>query len=279
MCIVVYKPKGTKMPSKNILKTCFENNNDGVGFMSIGNECHIKKGFMSFKSFWKAFCQERYGKDDEIAIHFRIGTSGKMNETATHPFPITEDENKITSLKITTNKAVMHNGILGKGEGDFSDTMLFTKNVLALISDYLDDENIIKAIENMTDGSRLLIVDDGKVHLTGTWLEVKGIYYSNDTYKESRRVPAFTSKSNTHKNWDFYSEYSTYKYLDEVDPLSEEDEVEDESFYHCPVCQEIDQIDPVIGVDKDAYILDADFICLTCETVFNKEGEYYGVMV
>jgi hypothetical protein len=47
MCIIVYKPKGKKLPKYETLKTCFENNNNGAGFMYVENGIVIiKKGYM-----------------------------------------------------------------------------------------------------------------------------------------------------------------------------------------------------------------------------------------
>ena len=54
MCIIVYKPQNTKFPSENTLRECFQNNDDGAGFMfSSNNVVHIKKGFMTFEKFYK----------------------------------------------------------------------------------------------------------------------------------------------------------------------------------------------------------------------------------
>ena len=54
MCIIVAKEKGQKLPSKDILKTCFNNNDDGAGFMYVQDgKVIIDKGYMDFKSFYK----------------------------------------------------------------------------------------------------------------------------------------------------------------------------------------------------------------------------------
>ena len=47
MCIIVVKPAMVEMPKMEILKRCFENNNDGAGFAYRlpDSEVHYQKGF------------------------------------------------------------------------------------------------------------------------------------------------------------------------------------------------------------------------------------------
>ena len=53
MCIAIYSLIGTKIPTDEILKICFQNNNDGAGFCfnTDNNQVQIVKGFMDFDSF------------------------------------------------------------------------------------------------------------------------------------------------------------------------------------------------------------------------------------
>ena len=55
MCIIVYKPKGASLPSKDTLQTCWENNPHGAGIMwADGSNVRIQKGFMSWDAFDRA---------------------------------------------------------------------------------------------------------------------------------------------------------------------------------------------------------------------------------
>ena len=75
--------------------------------------------------------------DNAIVFHFRIGTAGKNDKETTHPFIITNQDDKLRATKITSNLGVVHNGIIYhysyKG-GILSDTQLFIKNVIYPIS-------------------------------------------------------------------------------------------------------------------------------------------------
>jgi hypothetical protein len=195
MCIIVYHPKGSKLPSKETLERCWDKNDDGAGFM-IHREggLRVRKGFMSFEDFWCAFRSEKLKGEDEFAIHFRWATSGGVSKENCHPFPITEDENFMRRLKFKPkeglNLALMHNGVLGKGEGNLSDTMVFVRDILAPVSYYLRAVEVLDLIENLMDTGKLMFYIDGVFHATGGWVEDKetGCWYSNSGFKEPKVI-------------------------------------------------------------------------------------------
>lgn len=191
MCIIVYKPSGKDLPSKETLRTCFKNNGDGAGFMwNNGTTVEIRKGFMGFTSFWKALRQIENIKDREVVMHFRITTQGGTRKDCTHPFPISQDMNELRRLKNSCEIGVAHNGIIDltsrySKDIDYSDTMEFiTKYLSLMVTDwsYYKDHNILTLIERLV-GSKLCILDaKGHVELIGKFTEDNGIFYSNDSY-------------------------------------------------------------------------------------------------
>ena len=53
MCIAIIKPKNYEIPTKEELRTCWDNNPNGAGFMwNDGQIVHIEKGFLKFKHFY-----------------------------------------------------------------------------------------------------------------------------------------------------------------------------------------------------------------------------------
>ena len=100
MCIIVIKPKDKEIQDKSTLERCFTINRDGAGYMYVDKEKNvmIKKGFMKFDDFYKSMIKdykENNLKNQNLIMHFRIGTSGRNKLGCTHPFPITDkmDEN------------------------------------------------------------------------------------------------------------------------------------------------------------------------------------------
>ena len=197
MCIAIYKPKGIDFPSKRILRTCFDNNPHGAGYMvATGDRIIIHKGFMGFRSFWKSLrsTREKYGTDRAYVMHFRISTQGGIREDGCHPFPLSKSMTDLRALDTTADIAVAHNGIISlcssyKKGLDYSDTMKFITEYLSLIikdANYYKDADTLKLIEKLC-GSKLAILDkDGHCELIGSgWIGEDGVWYSNSSYKET----------------------------------------------------------------------------------------------
>ncbi len=53
MCVILVKEKGIELPTKKVLKCCWERNPDGAGFMfNDYGKVIIMKGFMTFEEFY-----------------------------------------------------------------------------------------------------------------------------------------------------------------------------------------------------------------------------------
>lgn len=252
MCIILYKPKNVPLPSKQTLKNCFDNNDDGIGFCEIGEMSKIHKGFMDFEIFYKFF-MDRYDKKKAYAIHFRIGTSGGNIPQNTHPFPISGNEADLKELYFETRQVCCHNGILGNGRKNLSDTMYFIKKYLYPLKSHLQEKGVQGIIAKATIGSKLLIIDQGKVHRTGTWFQDKGIFYSNKTYKREK----IFMPSSHYSKWDFCD----YLKKDETKKPSKKNSFEDlqKDDMYCPSCME-ELIEDMSEIDT--------FYCPSC-------GEYW----
>ena len=212
MCIAVYKPMGVDFPVKRVLKRCFYKNPDGAGFMvATGSAVEIHKGFMGFRSFWKALREARaiYGDDKAYVMHFRISTQGGVRQDGCHPFPLSKDMEDLRRLDCEADIGIAHNGIIdltsdwsssyyssyyysrsytARKQLDYSDTMKFITDYLSLIihdTDYYRDPDTLELISKLV-GSRLAILDySGHCELIGNgWESSEDVWYSNGTYKE-----------------------------------------------------------------------------------------------
>lgn len=201
MCVIAYKPDGVKFPTKSTLKTCYNNNPDGAGFMyADGERVHICKGFMTFNSFWRALRGARKRTGDKIpyVLHFRISTQAGTRPDCTHPFPLSKNMDDLRQLNTFARFGVAHNGIIdltaynAKGV-THSDTMEFITDYLSLIirtPDYHHDRDTVQLITRLC-GSRLAIMDTtGHVELIGTgWTQNGGTWYSNRSYINYTQQP------------------------------------------------------------------------------------------
>jgi len=188
MCIIVFKDRGVPMPSEEVLSNCFSNNKDGAGIAIARGDCvQITKGYMTLKELLRAVEYMRITDDDVVGLHFRITTSGGTKAANCHPFPISSNANDLKARNITASHALLHNGILGAGARDMSDTMLFIKDHLAhkfLFNAMASkDADFIDYLKEVSHGSRLcLMYPDGSSIMTGEWKEKDGVKYSNTSY-------------------------------------------------------------------------------------------------
>jgi len=189
MCIAILSESGIDLPTKEVLKLCFKNNPDGAGYAVLldTKEWECKKGFMTFKSFWKSFNKEKYIKDDTVIIHFRIGTSGKKDHPdCTHPFPITDIEKDLILHRFVSKNILMHNGTCGSGRENLSDTMVAIIDYIDPLLPYIEiNDKIINIIQKCVGStSRWFIAKENSYWMLGDWVEEKetGIWYSNKGY-------------------------------------------------------------------------------------------------
>lgn len=231
MCIICYKPLNVAFPEERILKNCFDNNNDGAGFMYVyENKVHIRKGFETFKAFYNALNNARKITGDGVpyVMHFRIATQGYKKEF-THPFPLSSNMENLKRLKTNCNIGIAHNGIISltsDGSPNYSDTMKFINEYLSLIIqsfDYYKNKRTLKLIEKLIGNSRLAILDkSGFCQLLGDgWIEDKKCFYSNNTYsyKKQSYYPIYdynnlyevkSDKKIGFKYWNKYDEYARH---------------------------------------------------------------------
>jgi len=205
MCIIVYKPKGKKLPDIDILETCYENNPDGAGLMYKRKEfININKGFMTWKDFLNVYRSYNFTKDDTFALHFRIATHGNIDKKTCHPFPVSDKISDLQSYKFKTEFAIMHNGIISlEDESDeLSDSQLFVKDILSGIKpkEIYNNKYIQNLIELASKGSKLFLwhIDYGII-ITGGWKLDNDIYYSNDSYKPYINLSKWSKITKTFK--------------------------------------------------------------------------------
>ena len=109
MCVAIYKPKKTILPSLEILKQCWDANPDGAGFaMRTDGEyaIEIHKGYMTWKQFVTAYRKYLADFAGDLLLHFRIATHGGISPGLTHPFSLTKDVKLLKHTNVKTNYAL-----------------------------------------------------------------------------------------------------------------------------------------------------------------------------
>jgi predicted glutamine amidotransferase len=189
MCVIAYLPSGIKA-DKEAMENCFFVNPDGAGFMyqdKRHNKVIIKKGFMTFAKFWEEFSELPWNVDR--VAHFRIATSGKVDEGCCHPFPVCRDYKEMRRLSNISKLAVAHNGIIhwttptDGMKSKFSDTMAFIANYVEPMKGFIFNPEIGDVIQHATN-SKFAVMSYDKTIIIGNFEMYKGVFYSNDSYSE-----------------------------------------------------------------------------------------------
>lgn len=232
MCIAIASKKGTKIPNKQRLRNCFNKNKDGAGFaIATGKEVIISKGYMTFEDFEKAI--DKYSKlydltESGVLLHFRIKTHGKVNKSQTHPFPISSLDVDLNATDISTDRAMVHNGVISgysSYNSPLSDTQEFCKEFLYHFEqankDWWNSEPLVDIVTEEL-GSKMAILDkEGDIKTFGTgWIQDKEdhVWYSNSGYTTPtyRQYGSYHTPSNKKKTeekvvkvengWDWYKD-------------------------------------------------------------------------
>lgn len=173
MCIAIVAQKNAVVSDEELAEGWLRNSH-GAGFAFVKKgKVVIKKGFMEFAPFLKAYksAAKKYSGSSSFLIHMRIRTSGTTDESNTHPFPIKDG-------------AMIHNGILFSPYSDpqnRSDTRIvaeslfekLTQDYVTLARDKLEDilgNNKFAMLYN--NGEYVILNEDD-----GHW--ENGIWFSN----------------------------------------------------------------------------------------------------
>jgi len=226
MCIISIKKPNVKMPGNKIIRRMFSANPDGAGFMihrSGDDKISLHKGYMDVKSFLSAIKSADIREKDTAVLHFRIATSGLINDKNCHPFVVSESLNIIQAPQITTSRMCMaHNGQITELDGvhkKLNDTTLFIRDYVAdpIIYDNLYDNIVLQElIAEYVNGSRLSFLHPKNgLLLMGTWHEHDGVLYSNTGYKKPKQQNISWKSYNTDYLNDFaYCEScGMYRYI------------------------------------------------------------------
>ena len=222
MCIIAIQPKGIKI-KENILRNCWESNNDGAGIMYVeNNKIIVQRELHDFNEFMR-IKRNADKTNGNIVIHFRIATSGGINEKNLHPF------------KVNESVYFCHNGILDidvPANSPINDTQIFNNYFMkGLPVDFVNNSSTMQLLEySIGTRNKFVFLDiTGQFHIlnerAGRW--DNGIWYSNDSYKR-----------------DIYSNYPKFSKNAPFDAL-DIDEDEDTDFCVCESCDDIVNVDDI----------------------------------
>lgn len=193
MCVIVFSPKGVEAPTEEQIKDMFRANPDGAGYAynGKGGKVKFKKGFMTVDSLLKELMPLKRWKNKNLAIHFRIGTSGKNDRHTCHPFKISSRYDDLRALE-GEGEVLFHNGIFADGgqlDKNSSDTQDFVSAFAPLLKKYSKSKVRDMWLEQIISPSRVLIMyDNNKYKVYGDWKKDGDLLVSNLSYKHTSYV-------------------------------------------------------------------------------------------
>lgn len=212
MCVVAVKKAGVQFPNDDLMKSMWDSNSDGAGFMYTHNgKVHIEKGFMKYDDLMRAIAQLKKRIDivnTPVVLHFRITTHGGTSPQNTHPFPISSNEKYLKALDLTCSVGMVHNGIISSvvvdKDAKMSDTMVYIQDVLAPLSmlnkSFYKNDFGKQLMENQIGWSKLAFLDkSGDLQLVGSFL--KGTKYNSKDLLFSNLNHEY-SRANIYKTYD-----------------------------------------------------------------------------
>ena len=189
MCVICVSGKGVKQPDIKTIGNMFNNNHHGAGYMYCKDgQVVIHKGYVSLEDYLDALKEEHFTEGDVVVYHFRIATQARRYEM-TQPFPLTNDEDRLSAWDDVAQFGVAHNGVIAKtsnGNPMLSDTALYIRDYLFPRIEKEDDiPGLLDTIKAETGSSKIAILSgSGNYYLTGQWIYDRGLLFSNDSYQE-----------------------------------------------------------------------------------------------
>ena len=213
MCVICYIPKEAKEPRKEDLLSMWDKNPHGGGIMwRTKHGINFSKGYMDFNSFYKDFLIIKRDYNYECAVHFRIATSGGINQQMCHPFPMTNSDVAIKKISGKADTMIMHNGIISinprKGLNDTCEYIIDE-----LYPSYKEDKRFFLHLEDVEEReiinrigySKLLFFSKEGIKMIGDWKKFHDCYCSNLNFEK----PSYSDYKSANK----YRPNFKYNYL------------------------------------------------------------------
>jgi hypothetical protein len=156
-------------------------NQDGGGYSFIEDEkLVVKKGYFDAASMLDEYRKDHDAQSSSpFLLHFRISTSGIIDEVNTHPHHVRDD------------LVMAHNGHLtGYGDKEQSDTLEFVALVLKHMPPVWEEDHIqTHLIERYINGDKMAFLRaDGEYYIineeAGVWKD--GMWFSNKSYEKTK---------------------------------------------------------------------------------------------
>jgi hypothetical protein len=204
MCLITYFKEGQPKYGGKVeafLRQGAESNDEGSGYMfkkKGDNKIVVDKGYFNVDLLLESLKARGLKDEDELVVHHRICTVGKVSPENCHPFVLSDNPNIVAATQITTKKpCLVHNGGFSKlykyiqKNSHMSDTYAFTryimsnKGILKMLDEDRDLFNFL--LDDIVNSSRVVIMyPDKPTNVIGHFYDDEGYMHSNLGYCDYR---------------------------------------------------------------------------------------------
>jgi hypothetical protein len=174
MCVIAIKPEKVAIGIADI-RQCWDSNPDGAGVMfTTPNGVRIIRGFTNPEILAQTLGSL---KANQVVIHYRLRTHGKIDTDNCHPFPIRAVTTTPNNRGITARLGIVHNGIIsGWGDTERSDTRQLVEDVLERIE---DPDAIWKVLQSLQGYNKFAMLSPDTLYTVGSFDTHGECKYSN----------------------------------------------------------------------------------------------------
>lgn len=205
MCLIAISPKGTDPYSDffiNGLKNSAAINKDGYGYAFKKDNTKavfFSKGFTSISSLIDELKSKKLNSDDELIVHLRMASAGKVAGYNSHPFELNYNSGADVSVncigKTTIFPVMFHNGTLNtfvNTKEDTSDSYNFANKFMKikeiwkfLVKDKVKFDNAFRMV--LGTSRFAFLSKETEMILLGDFHTTQGYIYSARSYEEPTR--------------------------------------------------------------------------------------------
>lgn len=174
MCVIAIKPEKITVDIADV-RQCWDINPDGAGIMFTSpNGVRIVRGFANPDVLSQTLDNL---KNQQVVVHYRLRTHGKIDTDNCHPFPIKTITATPNRKGITARLGIVHNGIIsGWGDEERSDTRQLVEDVLERIE---DPDSIWKVLQSLQGYNKFAMLAPDTLYTVGAFDNHGECKYSN----------------------------------------------------------------------------------------------------
>lgn len=268
MCLIAIAPKGTEKCSDFFIqgiRESAERNKDGFGYgykKDKTKAVFYRKGFTNINTMIDEIKDAKLKDEDELIIHLRMRSAGKVSQSNCHPFELDSIPNNLSQCilgRTTLYPLLFHNGTFREFVGiedDNSDTYNFANQFMRIrgVWNLLknDKNKFLSTFKEVVSFNKMAFLSrEAEMILIGEFTTDQGYIFSNTSYKPM---------ANWSNGWGYGKETIIEKKKLENESLNTKNiKITEDNFKHFKFKSHCDSVSGGSRINKDEYFYVRNF--------------------